>query len=89
MLFISTCIIAFCLYITFTDVGLNFVNGIQHRYFLPFIFPVLMFAGSGYLAQILKIDKEWKQRLYNGSAFLVSLIILFNVIYTTCISRFT
>ncbi|QTE72077.1 DUF2142 domain-containing protein [Clostridiales bacterium FE2011] len=89
LLFISTCIIAFCLYITFTDVGLNFVNGIQHRYFLPFIFPVLMFAGSGYLAQILKIDKEWKQRLYNGSAFLVSLIILFNVIYTTCISRFT
>ena len=48
-----------------------------------------MLFGSGLAAKLLNIDREWKQRLYNGLAFLGSLVILFNAIYAVCISRFT
>lgn len=89
LFWISVCIICFCLYITYTEPGLNVIHGVQPRYLLPFVFPVLMLAGSGLIAKWLKIDRDWKQALYNGMAFLVSLIILFNVIYVTCISKFT
>ena len=89
LFWISVCIICFCLYITYTEPGLDVIHGVQPRYLLPFVFPVLMLAGSGLIAKWLKIDKDWKQSLYNGIAFLVSLIILFNVIYVTCISKFT
>ena len=89
LFYISVCIICFCLYITYTEPGLDVIHGVQPRYLLPFVFPVLMLIGSGLIAKLLNIDKEWKQRLYNGLAFSCSLVILFNVIYVTCISRFT
>lgn len=89
LFYLSTCIICFCLFITFTDVGADLFDGVQPRYLLPIVYPVLMLVGSGLVAKLLNIDKDWKQRLYNGAAFLVSLIVLFNVIYTTCISKFT
>ena len=87
--YISVCIICFCLYISFTPTGMDYIDGVQPRYLLPFVFPVLMLLGSGLAAKLLSIDREWKQRLYNGLAFLGSLVILFNAIYVVCISRFT
>ena len=89
LFYISVCIICFCLYISFTPTGMDYIDGVQPRYLLPFVFPVLMLLGSGLAAKLLSIDREWKQRLYNGLAFLGSLVILFNTIYTVCISRFT
>ena len=89
LLWLSTCIICLCLYVSFTEPGSDSFSGVQARYLLPFVFPVLMLAGSGLIAKLLNIDKDWKQRLYNGAAFAVSLVILFNVIYVTCISKFT
>ena len=89
LFYISVCIICFCLYISFTPTGMDYIDGVQPRYLLPFVFPVLMLFGSGLAAKLLKIDREWKQRLYNGVAFLVSLVILFNVIYTVVICQFT
>lgn len=89
LLYLSTCIISFCLYITFTETGADHFSGVQPRYLLPFVFPVLMLAGSGFIAKLLNIDREWKQRLYNGIAFAVSLGVLFNVIFVNCISKFT
>lgn len=89
LFYISVCIICFCLYVSFTSTGSNTIDGVQPRYLLPFVFPVLMLFGSGLAAKLLNIDREWKQRLYNGLAFLGSLVILFNAIYAVCISRFT
>nr|AHF26149.1 putative membrane protein (DUF2142) [uncultured bacterium Contigcl_1774] len=91
LLYISVCVICFCLYITYTQQkqGTDVILGVQPRYLLPFVFPVLMLFGSGLAAKLLKIDRDWKQRIYNGLAFLGPLVILFNVIYTVCISKFT
>ena len=89
LFYISTCIICFCLYITFTEVGASYINGVQCRYFLPFVFPVLMLAASGFAAKLINVDREWKQQLYNGIAYSVSLIVLFINIYINCISKFS
>ncbi len=86
--YLSVCIICFCLYITFTPTGRNTIFGVQGRYLLPFVFPVLMLLGSGFVSKLLNINCAWKQRLYNGLFFLASLTILFSVIYVNCVSKF-
>ena len=88
LFYISVCIICFCLYIAYTEPCVDYIDGVQPRYLLPLVFPVLMLFGSGMAAKLLKIDREWKQRIYNGLAFFGSLVILFNAIYSVCISKF-
>ena len=88
LLYLITCIICLCLYITFTEPGSGSIAGVQPRYLLPIVFPVLMLAGSGFAAKLLKIDRSWKQQIFNGTAFLVSAAVLFCGIYTVCISKF-
>lgn len=86
--YLVTCIICLCLYLTFTTIGADTINGVQPRYLLPIVFPVLMLAGSGFAANLLKINTEWKQRIYNGLAFCISLFVLYNGIWYTCVSNF-
>ena len=88
LLYLVTCIICLCLYISFTEPEADFISGVQPRYLLPLVFPVLMLAGSGFAAKLLKIDRAWKQQLFNGTAFLVSVTVLFCGIYTACIGKF-
>jgi len=88
LMYIATCVICLCLYITFTTIGAETIDGVQPRYLSPVVFPVLMLAGSGFAARLVRIDKEWKQGLYNGIAFTVSLGILYITIYTNCVGKF-
>ena len=88
LLYLATCIICLCLYVTFTEPESASIAGVQPRYLLPVVFPVLMLAGSGFAAKLLKIDRSWKQQVFNGTAFLVSAVVLFSGIYTVCISKF-
>lgn len=88
LLYLTTCIICLCLYVTFTEPEADFISGVQPRYLLPLVFPVLMLAGSGRAAKMLKIDKAWKQQIFNGAAFLVSEAVLFCGIYTACVGKF-
>ena len=89
LMYLSVCAVCLALYISFTKPGLDQIDGVQPRYLLPYVFPVLMLAGSGFAAKLLKIDKGWKQAVYNGIAYAVSLTVLFNTIYINCISKFT
>ena len=88
LLYLITCIICLCLYVTFTDLGADTIRGVQPRYLSPIVFPVLMLAGSGLIAGLLKIDREWKQRVFNSLAFSVSLFVLFFGIWHTCVIKF-
>ena len=88
LLYLSTCIICFCLYITFTAIESDTINGVQLRYLSPFVFPVLMLAGSGLVAKLIRIDRNWKQQLFNRIAFAVSLFMLYSTIFSTNICKF-
>ncbi len=50
LLFGTVCGVSSSMYITFTGVGESTIGGVQPRYMLPLIFPVLMQSGPGLLA---------------------------------------
>lgn len=58
-------LVATSMYIAFTPVGLDTVNGCQPRYMLPLFFPGLMLIGSQ------KMVNRMNKTLYNGLAFAV------------------
>lgn len=58
-------LVATSMYIAFTPVGLDTVNGCQPRYMLPLLFPGLMLIGSQ------KMVNRMNKSLYNGLAFAV------------------
>lgn len=64
-LFCSVLLIASALYISYTPVGLNTVNGCQHRYLLPLIFPATYLLGFN-----CKVEK-------NDNLFVIVPILIF------------
>ena len=87
-LFGTVVLISTSMYIVYTPVGQTTFDGVQPRYLLPIIFPTLMLAGSGLLGEWLKIDRPWKQSLYNGIVLAVSTFVLYNGVFQKCVSRF-
>lgn len=65
---ISVCLIVTSLYVSFTPVGLDTVNGCQHRYLLPLIFPLFAFCLN------LKMKNEINRKVYNLSAISLSTV---------------
>ena len=53
------------LYLSFTPVGFNTINGVQPRYFIPFIFPLMI------CIQSKDIQNKIKERKYNSIIFVV------------------
>ena len=76
------------MYIMFTDVGLDTINGVQYRYLLPLIFPTLMVLGSEMISRPLKLEIPGRRVVYNGLIFAFAAFVLFNGIWETCISLF-
>lgn len=69
LLFIITvCLIATSLYISYTPVGLDTVNGCQHRYLLPLIFPLFAFCFN------LKMKNDINRKVYNLAAISLSTV---------------
>jgi len=46
LIFATMCLIWTALYIAFTPVGSNFINGVQSRYYLPLVIPLLFMVRS-------------------------------------------
>lgn len=63
LFFITTVLIATALYIEFTPVGLDTINGVQPRYIIPLLFCTLVFLSSPRLALPWLEDKKM---LYNS-----------------------
>lgn len=80
--FAAICLVATALYVAYTPVGTNSIEGCQPRYIMPIIFPILCIAGSssgtGYFTK-------------NGHyilAFGLSSYILLATFWTTCIGLY-
>ena len=63
--FCMAVLIATAMYISFTPVGLNTVNGCQHRYLIPMVFPAL------YIHSFDQFENRMNRSLYNVLPMLV------------------
>ena len=70
------------MYLMFTPVGAERVNGAQFRYVIPVILPVLMHIGSGYIKN--DTDRGW----YNGLIFVTAAYVEFSCVYNGIITKY-
>ena len=61
------------LYIDFTNVGLEYVRGVQRRYFLPLVYPLLAFVGP---ARFGLTGGKVNKGVYNGIIIAAATVIL-------------
>ena len=70
------------MYLAFTPVGGNRVNGAQFRYLIPLVLPVLMHIGSGKMEN--HMDRGW----YNGLVFSAAAYVEFACVYNAFINKY-
>ena len=70
------------LYISFTPVGLNTINGVQNRYFLPLLFPILL------CLQPKNIQTKINPRSYNALIIITPTIITLISIVSSIVAVF-
>lgn len=75
LIFGVICLINTAMYLCFTSPGMTTISGVQGRYFIPLLFPLLMVISNNRVKCNLNITK------YNTLAVLVSIYILFSEIY--------
>ena len=63
IMFGIACLAATTMYIVFTPVGADRIEGFQYRYTLPIIYPAIMLLGSG------RIANKTNRTIYNGLVF--------------------
>lgn len=66
--FITLCLVCSALYVSFTPVGLDTINGVQHRYYIPVLFGFFYFLGS------VKIGKKAKKHLTHYNFIILLLL---------------
>lgn len=70
------------LYLSFTPVGENLINGVQSRYFLPLMFPLLICFQSNL------IRCHISKKIYNLVIFIVPIIIILSGIWQLILVKF-
>ena len=80
---VTSLLIWTALYITFTPVGDNTINGVQSRYFLPLLFPLLI------CLQPKNIKNSINPRLYNTIILTIPVIINIITIFTSIVAVYS
>ena len=70
------------LYLSFTPVGSTEINGVQPRYFLPLLFPILVCFKSS------KVKNYFSDRICNVIVFAVPSLVILIAIYKLILIRF-
>lgn len=83
LLFGTMCLVATALYVSFTPVGLDTINGCQPRYTFPVIFPAMMLLGSG------RVVNRTNRTLYNGILFGIIGYVDFIAVLCVCLGQYT
>lgn len=71
------------LYLSFTPVGLNTINGVQGRYFLPLLLPLLI------ALQPKNVQNKINPKLYNLLIVAIPVIVIIIAIYTFILSPYS
>ena len=80
LFFVGLCMVATSMYVHFTPVGLQTINGCQPRYIIPLLFPFLSVIGSA------KIDIHFNKLVYNTAFISAVSLILFIDVYQKVIT---
>lgn len=78
ILFGTLALAATSMYIAFTPVGLDTINGFQPRYLLPLFFPAIMLLFSG------RVRNEVNRAVYNGAFFAAIGFVGFSAVLLKC-----
>lgn len=68
------CFIWTAMYISFTPVGADTINGVQGRYFIPIILPLLLLFQTG------RIENRIPARIYNAVVLLAPMLFTYTVV---------
>ena len=82
MLFGAIVLAATALYVSYTTVGLNRIDGFQHRYLTPVIFPAMMLLGSA------GIQNQLNRKIYNPLVFGIAGFVGFAAALHCCIGLY-
>ena len=80
--FVTLCLVATSLYITFTPVGYSTINGCQQRYMMPLLFPLFYVLGS------VRIKNQIDRKVYHATILAVNGVLLYSTVFSLCISRY-
>ena len=80
--FTTTILIWVALYLSFTPVGSDTVNGVQPRYFLPLLFPILI------CLQPKNIQTKIKPKIYNSAIIIIPAVINLIMIISSILSTY-
>ena len=78
----TVALIASALYVSFTPVRSEIIKGVQPRYLLPLLFPVLLILGSS------RFKNPFNKNIYNLAIFIVMAAVLLNGTWELIISRY-
>ena len=70
------------MYISFTPVGAHYINGVQFRYMIPLLLPVLTAVTTG------KVQNRVNRGLYNGIILVIAAFVDFAMVYSGFIVRY-
>lgn len=82
LLFSSVCLIWTALYLSFTPVGINQINGVQARYYLPLLLPFI------FVLRPKNIISEIDRSKYHTFVMLMSTFVIFSAIYYNILKPF-
>ena len=74
IVFLIVCFIWTAMYISFTPVGADTINGVQGRYFIPVILPLLL------LFQTRRIENHIPPRIYNAIVLTAPVLFTYTVV---------
>ncbi|SCP95734.1 DUF2142 domain-containing protein [Anaerobium acetethylicum] len=81
-LFITASLIATAMYVSFTPVASDVINGCQHRYLMPMIFIALYCFGSG------RVENRMNKRSFNSLMLTAASGVIFYEYWVMCISKY-
>ena len=76
------CLIWGALYLSFTPIGETHIEGIQPRYFIPLLFPLIVLLNKNNMKYEISREK------YSSILFFASLFVLYSSIYTVIICKY-
>lgn len=71
LIFVVVCLIWTSMYLSYTEVGKMTIAGVQGRYYIPLLFPVL------FLLSFNRVNVNWDKQKYNLIGLLLSAFIIF------------
>ncbi|MEI8343336.1 MAG: DUF2142 domain-containing protein [Candidatus Moraniibacteriota bacterium] len=81
--FVTAALISSALYLSFTEVGKNTIDGVQPRYLIPLVFPLLFVLGYCF-----NIKDKLNKNIFNLIIFCIMAIIILNGIWELIIVKY-